>query len=65
MSLYNLYTRIIRTSLFKKIRTTINMVYKAFNVLKLNDFFQLKVVKFMYKFENHMLPFVFITIMIK
>ena len=46
-------------SLFKNIKTPINMLYKEFNVLKLNDLFQLEVVKFMYKFENHMLPYCF------
>ena len=35
------------------------MLYKEFNVLKLFDLFQLVVVKFMYKFENHMLPYCF------
>ena len=59
MTIETLQNRIIRASLFKNIRTPINMLYKEFNVLKLFDLFQLEVVKFMHKFENHMLPYCF------
>ena len=58
MTIETLQNRIIRT-LFKNIKTPINMLYKEFNVLKLFDLFQLEAVKFMFKFENHMLPYCF------
>ena len=59
MTIETLQNRIIGGFLFTNIRIPINISFKEFNVRKQNDLFQLEVVKFMYKFEKHMLPYCF------
>ena len=48
--------KIIRASLFCHKRTLIGNLYVNFHVLKLSDLIKLEYVKFMYRFENNLLP---------
>ena len=48
--------KIIRASLFCHKRTLIGNLYVNFHVLKLSDLIKLEYVKFMYWFENNLLP---------
>ena len=48
--------KIIRASLFCHTRTLIGNLYVNFHVLKLSDLIKLEYVKFMYRFENNLLP---------
>ena len=48
--------KIIRASLFCHKRTLIGNLYVNFHVLKLSDLIKLVYVKFMYRFENNLLP---------
>ena len=51
--------KIIRASLFCHKRTLIENLYVKFYVLKLSDLIKLEYVKFMYQFENNLLPVFF------
>ena len=51
-----LQNRFLRASLFHDSRTSINVLYNEFRVLKLEDMIDMEFVKFVFKFSNNMLP---------
>ena len=51
-----LQNRFLRASLFYDSRTSVNVLYNEFRVLKLNDMVDMEFVKFVFKFSNNMLP---------
>ena len=51
-----LQNRFLRASLFHDSRTSINVLYNEFRVLKLEDMIDMEFVKFVSKFSNNMLP---------
>ena len=51
-----LQNRFLRASLFHDYRTSINVLYNEFRVLKLEDMIDMEFVKFVFKFSNNMLP---------
>ena len=57
--LEKLQNKIIRISLFCHKRTAIGNLFAKFFVLKLIDLYKLECTKFMYKFENGLLPISF------
>ena len=57
--LEKLQKKIIRISLFYHKRNAIGNLFAKFHVLKLTDLYKLECAKFMYKFENGLLPISF------
>ena len=51
-----LQNRFLRASLFCKSDCPINVLYSTFGVLKLNDMIDMKHAKFLFRFNNNMLP---------
>ena len=51
-----LQNRFLRASLFHDSRTSINVLYNEFRVLKLEDMIDMEFVKFVFKFSNNTLP---------
>ena len=51
-----LQNRFLRASLFHDSRTSVNVLYNEFRVLKLKDVIDMEFVKFAFKFSNNMLP---------
>ena len=57
--LEKLQIKIIRIGLFYHKKTAIRNLFAKFHVLKLTDLYKLECAKFMYKFENGLLPISF------
>ena len=58
-TLEKLQNKIIRISLFGHKRAAIENLFSKFYVLKISDLYKLECAKFMYKFENGLLPIAF------
>ena len=51
-----LQNKFIRAGLFQPRKTYVNLLFSKFQALKLKDMINMEFAKFMYKYENHMLP---------
>ena len=60
-----LQNKFIRACLFQPRKTYVNLLFSKFQALKLMDMINMEFAKFMYKYENHMLPSSFDNYFIK
>ena len=60
-----LRNKFIRACLFQPRKTYVNLLFSKFQALKLKDMINMEFAKFMYKYENHMLPSSFHNYIIK
>ena len=60
-----LQNKFIRACLFQPRKTYVNLLFSKFQALKLKDMINMEFAKFMYKYENHMLPSSFDNYFIK
>ena len=51
-----LQNKFIKAGLFQPRKTYVNLLFSKFQALKLKDMINMEFAKFMYKYENHMLP---------
>ena len=60
-----LQNKFIRACLFQPRKTYVNLLFSKFQALKLKDMVNMEFAKFMYKYENHLLPSSFDNYFIK